>query len=240
MQTFQIKEILSRHSALGAIAAVLAASTASPALAQSQSVSANEDTADRGEIIVTARKREESLQEVPLAVTAIGAEELDRAFIQNIAEVEQFTPNVELADNPFGGRQLNATIRGIGFSDVEKSFEPAVGFSIDGVFLGTSGGAAIDAFDIESVEILRGPQGTLFGRNTVGGVINIRRTRPQEDFGLKAKVRIGNNGREDYLAVVNTGRFGPFALKGYVFNSNSKNFSTNNVTGERDKLDDNW
>ena len=227
------------HTATGAISAVLA-TIASPALAQEQVATAAEEAADRNEIIVTARKREESLQEVPLAVTAIGAEELDRSFIQNISEVEQFTPNVDLADNPFGGRQLNATIRGIGFADVEKSFEPAVGFSIDGVFLGTSGGAAIDAFDIESVEILRGPQGTLFGRNTVGGVVNIRRTTPKEEFGLKAKVRIGNNGRQDYMAVVNTGRFGPFALKGYVFNTNSETFSTNLVTGEPDKLDDNW
>jgi iron complex outermembrane receptor protein len=216
----------------------------SPAVAQSAPAQASEDTAKRpasnNVIIVTARKREESLQEVPLAVTAISETELERSFIQTVSEVEQFTPNVELADNPFGGRQLNATIRGVGFADVEKSFEPAVGFSIDGVFLGTSGGASIDAFDIQSVEVLRGPQGTLFGRNTVGGVINIQRTAPTEEFGFKGKVRLGNNAREDYLAVVNTGRFGPFALKAYVFNTNSETFSTNLVTGEPDKLDDNW
>ncbi|MEP2736402.1 MAG: TonB-dependent receptor [Erythrobacter sp.] len=205
-----------------------------------QSETSASDAEDRNVIIVTARKREESLQDVPLAVTAISGEDLERSFIQTVSEVEQFTPNVELADNSFGGRQLNATIRGVGFADVEKSFEPAVGFSIDGVFLGTSGGASIDAFDLESVEVLRGPQGTLFGRNTVGGVINVKRTAPTEDFGFKGKVRLGNNGREDYLAVVNTGRFGPFALKGYVFNTNSETFSTNLVTGSPDKLDDNW
>lgn len=190
-------------------------------------------------IIVTARKREESLQDVPLAVTAIDANAISKSFAQTIADLERFAPNVDLADNPFGGKQLNATIRGIGFADVEKSFEPAIGFSIDGVFLGTSGGAAVDVFDLESVEILRGPQGTLYGRNTVGGVINLHRTKPTEDPGARAKVRIGNNGREEYLAVANTGRIGAFALKGYFFKTLSDTFSTNLVTGKKDSLKDN-
>lgn len=212
---------------------------AKPVAAQTQSATEARKAGSKV-IVVTARKREESLQEVPLAVTAIGTDEIERSFAQTVDQLENFAPNVDLANNAFGGKQLNATIRGIGFADVEKSFEPAVGFSIDGVFLGTSGGAAIDVFDLESVEILRGPQGTLYGRNTVGGVISLKRTRPTEDPGLRAKVRIGNNGREEYLAVANTGRFGAFALKGYVFNTNSKTFSTNLVTGQKDKLQDNW
>lgn len=212
---------------------------ANPAFAQADSA-ANSGAEDNNMIVVTARKREESLQEVPLAVTAIGQNEIERTFAQTVDQLERFSPNVDLANNAFGGKQLNATIRGIGFADVEKSFEPAVGFSIDGVFLGTSGGASVDVFDLESVEILRGPQGTLYGRNTVGGVINLRRTRPTEDAGVRAKVRIGNNGREEYLAVANTGRFGAFALKAYLFNTNSKTFSTNLVTGRKDKVQDNW
>ncbi len=244
MTTGNSRGSLWTQSSLAVVASALIATAASPALAQTAATADAEPQAeadpDDNVIIVTARKRAESLQEVPLAVTAISEAELERSFFQTVSEVEQFTPNVELADNPFGGRQLNATIRGVGFADVEKSFEPAVGFSIDGVFLGTSGGASIDAFDIESVEVLRGPQGTLFGRNTVGGVINVTRTKPKEEFGFKGKVRLGNNGREDYLAVVNTGRFGPFALKGYVFNTNSETYSTNLVTGTPDKLDDNW
>lgn len=218
--------------------ALLATGVASPALAQSTPDS--EELENGNQIVVTARKREESLQDVPLAVSAFDQEELDQQFFQTVSEIEQLVPNIELADNPFGGRQLNATIRGVGFADVEKSFEPAVGFSIDGVFLGTSGGASIDAFDIASVEVLRGPQGTLFGRNTVGGVINVRRTAPTEDLGFRAKVRLGNNGREDYRFVFNTGRFGAFALKAYAFNTNSETFSTNLVTGSPDTLDDNW
>lgn len=194
---------------------------------------------DSNIIIVSARKREESLQEVPLAVTAIGGDDIDNSFAQTVADLERFAPNVDLADNSFGGKQLNATIRGVGFADVEKSFEPAVGFSIDGVFLGTSGGASVDVFDLESVEILRGPQGTLYGRNTVGGVISLRRTRPTEDLGFRGTVRIGNNGREEYLAVANTGRIGTFALKGYFFKTLTDTFSTNLVTGKKDRQKDN-
>ncbi|MEP0191910.1 MAG: TonB-dependent receptor [Erythrobacter sp.] len=233
------KAKLRLQTATAITGALLATGIASPAMAQSDEQAADSG-ADENTIVVTARKREESLQDVPLAVTAISEEDLERQFFQTVSEIEQLVPNIELADNSFGGRQLNATIRGVGFADVEKSFEPAVGFSIDGVFLGTSGGASIDAFDIASVEVLRGPQGTLFGRNTVGGVINVRRTAPTEEFGVRAKARFGNNGREDYRVVLNTGRFGPFALKAYAFNTNSETFSTNVVTGSPDPLDDNW
>lgn len=243
MRMNSCKDKLRLRSATALVGSMLAVVVTSPALAQadaSPSTQNAEREANDNLIVVTARKREESLQDVPLAVTAISQQELDRQFFQTVSEIEQLVPNVELADNPFGGRQLNATIRGVGFADVEKSFEPAVGFSIDGVFLGTSGGASIDAFDIASIEVLRGPQGTLFGRNTVGGVINVRRTAPTEDLGFRGKVRLGNNGREDYRAVFNTGRIGAFALKAYVFNTNSETFSTNLVTGRPDKLDDNW
>lgn len=208
-----------------------------------QQVDAGEDAqAERSNsniIIVNARKREESLQEVPLAVTAIGKAAIDNSFAQTVADLERFAPNVDFADNSFGAKQLNATIRGIGFADVEKSFEPAIGFSIDGVFLGTSGGASVDVFDLESVEILRGPQGTLYGRNTVGGVVNLRRTKPTEEIGARASIRVGNNGREEYLVVANTGRIGAFALKGYFFKTLTDTFSTNLVTGEKDQLKDN-
>jgi iron complex outermembrane receptor protein len=211
-----------------------------PLYAQQLNAGENAQAEESGSniIIVSARKREESLQEVPLAVTAIDKAALNNSFAQTVADLERFAPNVDLADNAFGAKQLNATIRGVGFADVEKSFEPAIGFSIDGVFLGTSGGASVDVFDLESVEILRGPQGTLYGRNTVGGVINLRRTRPTEDIGARATIRLGNNGREEYLAVANTGRIGAFALKGYFFKTMTDTFSTNLVTGEKDRQKD--
>ena len=76
---------------------------------------------------------------------------------------------------------------GIGFDDLEKTFEPTVGVSVDGVFMASNSGAVVDFFDIESVEVLRGPQGTLYGRNTIAGVINIKRTAPTGEFGGKVE-----------------------------------------------------
>jgi iron complex outermembrane recepter protein len=223
------------HSLLaGTTLSVFAVGTA--AFAQSAS---EDEEARSSEIIVTARKRAESLQDVPLAVTAIGREQLETASANTIDDLDRLAPNVELSSTSFSAKSLTATIRGIGFADVEKSFEPAVGVSVDGVFFATSGGASIDAFDIESVEILRGPQGTLYGRNTVGGVINVRRTAPTDDAGFRMKLRYGNNGRAEALAVANTGRFGGFALKGYYFLTTSDTYARNTVTNRKDKLTDN-
>ncbi|MEO9598944.1 TonB-dependent receptor [Parasphingorhabdus sp.] len=240
MKNFYNAKTCAMKSGLMCASALAGLAFAAPSFAQQ--VGAGDDvqteTADPNIIIVSARKREESLQEVPLAVTAIGKDAIENSFAQTVADLERFAPNVDLADNSYGAKQLNATIRGVGFADVEKSFEPAIGFSIDGVFLGTSGGAAVDVFDLESVEILRGPQGTLYGRNTVGGVINLRRTRPTEDLGARATVRLGNNGRQEYLAVANTGRIGDFALKGYFFKTLSDTYSRNLVTGEKDRQKD--
>ena len=144
------------------------------------------------EIIVTARKREESTQDVPIAITALDARTIERSFLTDLDDLERFAPNVVLDRNNYTGGGINASIRGISFSDLEKSFEPAVGISLDGVFFGTTTGANIEMFDIESVEMLRGPQGTLFGRNTVGGVINIKRSRPTGEFGGKVSVGLSN------------------------------------------------
>lgn len=191
------------------------------------------------EITVFARKREESLQDVPVAITALDADAIERFHADTISEFEKIVPNVDFSDIPFAGQALGAVIRGIGFSDLEKSFEPAVGVSIDGVFLANSTGAAIDAFDLEQVEILRGPQGTLFGRNTVGGVINLQRTKPTEDAGLKLGTRFGNNGVQEFLLVANTGQIGDvLSSKFYVFDKESETYATNILTGSPDDQTD--
>jgi len=155
------------------------------------------------EIIVTARKREESTQDVPIAITAIDARTIERSFLTDLDDLQRFAPNVVLDRNNYTGGGINASIRGISFSDLEKSFEPAVGISLDGVFFGTTTGANIEMFDIESVEMLRGPQGTLFGRNTVGGVINITRSRPTGEFGGKVSVGLSNYDKTEFKAVLN-------------------------------------
>ncbi len=191
------------------------------------------------EIIVTARKRQESLQDVPIAITAFDVGAIDRAHIDTVADLEKFIPNTDFGAISFAGQALAATIRGIGFSDFEKSFEPAVGVSIDGVFQAFSTGSAIDSFDIDSVEVLRGPQGTLFGRNTVGGVINIKRSRPTEEAGLKLGTRFNSVGGEEFLIVANTGQIADsLSTKFYAFDKKDETFATNRLTGSPDDQTD--
>ncbi len=110
------------------------------------------------EIIVTARKRSESIQDVPVAVSALSVEQVERGNIQRVQDLEKLAPNVEMYDMAFGGGGMSAAIRGLSFDDLEKTFEPTVGTVIDGVFAASNSGTDLDLFDLESVEILRGPQ----------------------------------------------------------------------------------
>lgn len=151
-----------------------------------------EDTGQLNEIIVTARRRNESIQTTPVAVTAIAPSQLEASVATKISDLQGLAPNVLITQQSTGAATANISIRGIAFADVEKSFDPAVGVNVDGVYIGTSTGQLLDFFDIASIEILRGPQGTLFGRNTIAGVINVRRTRPTGEFGGKLEASYGS------------------------------------------------
>jgi iron complex outermembrane receptor protein len=155
------------------------------------------------EVVVTARKRQESLQDVPVAVTALTPNQLERGSIMRTTDIDKMVPNVELHQTYIGSESLSATIRGIGYDDIEKSLEPTVGVAVDGVFMASNSGAVFDLFDVESVEVLRGPQGTLFGRNTIGGVINVTRTKPSGEWGLKLQGTFGDQDMTDVKGVLN-------------------------------------
>ena len=129
------------------------------------------------EVIVTSRKRQESIQDVPIAVTSITTQ-LDNPAIRNLRHIEGLAPNVQVRQSMGRTAGHAISIRGIGYSNDEKSFDPAVGVVYDGIALTTNSGALIDNFDIESIEVMRGPQGTLFGKNTIAGVISLTRTDP--------------------------------------------------------------
>ena len=222
------------------ISKIVAASLLGGALYSPVSFSQESETIVLEEIIVTARKRQESLQDVPIAISAFDAAAIERQHLDTVADLEKFIPNTDFGAISFAGQALAATIRGIGFSDFEKSFEPAVGVSIDGVFQAFSTNSAIDSFDLESVEVLRGPQGTLFGRNTVGGVINLQRSRPTEDAGFKLGTRINSVGGEEILVVANTGQIGDsFSTKFWGFNKQDETFATNRLTGSPEDQTDN-
>lgn len=166
------------------------------------------------EIVVTARKRKEDLQDVGLSVSAMTGTEIERTFARDIRDLAFISPNLIIDDTSQGpGGNAAMYIRGIGVADVEKNFEPAVGVTIDGLFIGANSGAILRSIDLASVEVLRGPQGTLFGRNTIGGTINVDRTRPTGELG--GKIRAGYGDYDHYWldGVVNFGIGDSLAVK---------------------------
>ena len=192
------------RSSLLAAGIVAALSVAQPAAAQETTApAATSEVAGIEEIIVSARRRDESIQDTPIAVTAIAPSQLEGAAAVTIADLQGAAPNVLITVQATGAATANISIRGIAFADVEKSFDPAVGVNVDGVYIGTSTGQMLDFFDLESIEILRGPQGTLFGRNTISGVINVRRTRPTGEWGGKFEVGGGKFDARSLRAVLN-------------------------------------
>jgi iron complex outermembrane receptor protein len=154
------------------------------------------------EIVTTARKRSEAeaVQDVPIAVTAFGATQLDALFVKKIDDLSYIMPNVQLeAVGTFPGVQ-NFSIRGQGINSSIPSVDPTVGVFVDGLYMGTTYGVVIDTFDLESVEVLRGPQGLLFGRNVTGGAVVLRNARPNGEFGTR--VRVGATDAENYNVAV--------------------------------------
>ncbi|WP_408588031.1 TonB-dependent receptor [Novosphingobium sp.] len=208
-------------------AAALAATilAAAPAFAEEAEATKADDNGIE-QITVTARKRVEDVQSVPLAVSAIGGKALEARFVPDVRAVAKYIPNVQLGQVQYSGATLSASIRGISFADIERSFEPAVATSIDGIFLASNTGALVDMFDVESIEVLRGPQGTLFGRNTVGGIINVKRSRPTGELGAKLSATVGSYGRNDYKAIFNAPIIKDvLAAKIGVFSINSDSFT---------------
>ncbi len=179
--------------ALGLPAAAQDAAPAPAPAAPAAPVVADESPLE--EIIVTARKREENLQDVGSSVSAIGQRELERRFDVDLQNLANTAPNLIVDDIQQGpGSPAAISIRGVGTTDVEKNFDPTVGVVVDGVFIGVNSGAMLKALDLQSVEVLRGPQGTLFGRNSIGGVINVTRGRPNlEEFGGEVRAGYGNH-----------------------------------------------
>ncbi len=157
------------------------------------------------EIVVTARKREESLQDTPIAVSAFTGEGLEIRGITNLARLDNFAPNLVLRRSPSNSGVTSAAvyIRGIGQNDFSPVIDPGVGIYVDGVYLGRSVGGVLDLIDVERVEVLRGPQGTLFGKNTIGGAVSLISKRPTEEFGGKARVKLGTDNRVNLSATLN-------------------------------------
>jgi iron complex outermembrane recepter protein len=157
------------------------------------------------EVVVTAQKREENLQDTPIAITAFSGENLEGHMITDISKLADFTPNVIFDTTaPISGVSSGAVvfIRGIGQLDFSLTTDPGVGTYIDGVYSSRSVGGVLDVAEIERIEILRGSQGTLFGRNTIGGAISITTKRPVEEFGGVIEATAGEFDRIDFKGSV--------------------------------------
>ena len=156
------------------------------------------------EIVVTARRRAESLQSVPVSVIALSAKELESRSVTNLRSLQRFVPNVTFAPSQnIGEGAGNVFIRGIGQEDFGVGAEPGVGFYLDGVYLGRTLGTLMNVTDVDRVEVLRGPQGTLFGKNSIGGAISLVSVLPHSEADHRASVILGNYDRMELRAVAN-------------------------------------
>ena len=149
-------------------------------------------------IEVTARKSLESLQNVPVAMTSIGAEQLAQNGISVMTEVQQFSPNTTLQSSRGTNSTLTAFIRGVGQEDPLWGYEPGVGIYIDDVYVARPQGAVLDILDVERIEVLRGPQGTLYGKNTIGGAIKYVTRKMTGDAEFNIKGTFGDYARQDF------------------------------------------
>ncbi|MEL7374011.1 MAG: TonB-dependent receptor plug domain-containing protein, partial [Pseudomonadota bacterium] len=190
-----------------------------PLAALPEPVQAQSDDAAFEEIVVTAQRREQSIYEVPVAISAFSAEAIEKQGIKNLIDVGKFVPNLNVTGFSAGHTSTaNPFIRGIGLQDHLITTDPGVSVYVDGVYLGRQVGQNWSLSNIERIEVLRGPQGTLYGRNSIGGAINIITEKPGDEEVSRAGIEVGSRGRvngdfysnvvlDDTLAVSFNGAF---------------------------------
>ncbi|MAD64880.1 TonB-dependent receptor [Haliea sp.] len=188
------------------------------------------------EVVVTARKREEGSQEVPLSISALGADQLDALKIRDLTNLSVRLPNVALDDVGTARGTANFSIRGLGVNSSIPGIDPTVGVVVDGVYIGLNNGILFDTFDLESVEVLRGPQGTLFGRNVTGGAVLLNSKKPGDEFEFSARAAIdqGPEGGPSRYAMASVG--GPIndivAARLTAYHNDDDGFVENQFDGE--------
>lgn len=183
------------------------------------------------EVIVTARRREESLQEIPLALTVYSGELLEEQGVIDITELTKSSPNVNLEVSRATSSTLTAHIRGIGQQDPVAGFEGGVGIYIDDVYLARPQGAVLDVYDVERIEVLRGPQGTLYGKNTIGGAIKYVTKGLSDEPEGTFKLSYGSFNQVDLLLKGSGAVSDNFRMGGSVASFQRDGFGTNLFTG---------
>ena len=222
-------------------AALLAISGGAMGLAHAQTAPAEAPQAattdvatetNMGKVVVTARRREETLQDVPVSVTAFSADQLSKQGIPDITALAFSLPNTTLKSSRATNSTLTAFIRGVGQQDPLAGFESGVGIYLDDIYLARPQGAVAEIYDVERIEVLRGPQGTLYGRNTIGGAVKYvtRKLAPTTDVRLKGT--IGNHGQRDGILTASTPLSETARIGASIAKFTRDGFGTNLTTGE--------
>ena len=217
--------IAALFATVGQVSAQQAPATPAPATAE---------VGEKVEVItVTARRREESLQDVPISVTAFTAEQLSKNGTADITALAQALPNTTLSASRGTNSTLTSFIRGVGQQDPVAGFEAGVGIYLDDIYLARPQGAVADIYDVERIEVLRGPQGTLYGRNTIGGAVKYvtRKLAPTTDVRFKATV--GTYNQTDAVLVASTPVTDTARLGMTLAKFNRGGFGTNLSNGEK-------
>lgn len=189
--------------------------TAQPALAQNaDSQPAAAEVADvLQEVIITAQKRAESLQETPIAISAVTAEAIEQRGTTDISSLTSIAPNLFVTTSPVSATNTTVFIRGIGSGETVLTNDAPVSIYIDGIVVGRQTGAVFDLVDLERIEVLRGPQGTLYGRNTIGGAVNFITARPADEAGFRQKFSYGSWNQWQARSTFDTGQWGESGVR---------------------------
>lgn len=164
-------------------------------LAIASATSMAQTTGTLEEVVVTAQKREQSLQEIPIAISAFNNKDLIGKGIDDLSDLGTFAPNVKIAAMPSNTSKAAVSIRGSVTSNPAITWEPTVGMYLDGVYIAKSSGNVFKIVDLERIEVLRGPQGTLYGKNTIGGAVNLITQKPTGELGGNLRAGVGNYGK---------------------------------------------
>ncbi len=211
-----------------------ATDVAATASTQDSPQAATNQASSLGTVKVTARKREETLQEVPVAVTAFTADALEKLNVNDISDIGSQVPNLTIYAARGSSSTVTAYIRGVGQSDPLWGVDPGVGIYLDDVYIARPQGALLDVFDVDRIEVLRGPQGTLYGKNTIGGAIKyISRALSKETTGF-VEATVGNYNERNLKAAIGGSLGGDGTLRGRVAiaSLNRDGFGENLITGE--------
>lgn len=184
------------------------------------------------EVLVTARKRSESAQSVPIPITALSQEQLQTRNMTEIRDIERLSPNTSIQYSSVNGTAAQIFMRGIGQTNWSSTQDPKIGMYVDGVYLSRPQGGLLDFMDIERVEVLRGPQGTLFGRNTTAGLIHIINNKPSQEFEADVQFGIGNENHQSYGFMVNAPITNSLAARFALYDKKTDGNIINSVTGK--------